>query len=575
MRGAAGAAGPGGSGRPARRGARWLYRGAKRSAVVRLFSGQGTSASGQRSLLMQPGLRTGQSLPEVQEREGTMQLICISRGTLSGGRQLAERLAKKLGCVCLSREELIEKATEEGIQVGKLEMAMVKPRMFSEQLAIQREYYLAFSTAYLCDRALEGRLVYHGRTGHLLLPGIDHVLSVRVVADPEQRIRRVMQDLGLDRDKASRYVRQVDEDRRRWARSMYGVGWEDAAHYDVVINLRQMSLENAASALVTMAELPDFQMTPASRRAMLDLRLAAKARVALARHQATRHAKFTVRADDGLVTVTYLPKDAACAPLIREALATVEGIREIRSTMATTNILWIQERFDPDSEIFGEIVELATKWNAAVELLRLAAGETVSPVSAAEGTAGATPQAAREANGGIEEDVEEPAGDDGGLKETLDALAAAGRSGGGLVVAGEGKSPLEGVDRSRPYSLVVIGQVYLDQPQAARLRMTRDLQRLVGQRIAAPVVAAEELGVQYLFGRREVARLATYLALTAMVYLVVFVNQDAVVRFLFGGWGSKPWASLGVAAAVFGFVPFIAHCYGAVAKAVMKLIKME
>ena len=91
-----------------------------------------------------------------------MQIICISRGTLGGGRELAARLARKLGCTCLSRKELIEAAVDEGIQVGKLEMAMIKPRVFTEQLALQREYYRAFSTAYLCDRALEGSLVYHG-----------------------------------------------------------------------------------------------------------------------------------------------------------------------------------------------------------------------------------------------------------------------------------------------------------------------------------------------------------------------------------------------------------------------------
>ena len=55
-----------------------------------------------------------------------MQIVCISRGTLSGGKELAERLAEKLGCACLSREELSDAATAEGIQVGKLEMSMVR-----------------------------------------------------------------------------------------------------------------------------------------------------------------------------------------------------------------------------------------------------------------------------------------------------------------------------------------------------------------------------------------------------------------------------------------------------------------
>src|SRR4030042_438309 len=118
----------------------------------------------------------------------TMQIICISRGTFSGGKTLAEKTAVKLGYRCLSREVLIEEATRAGVAVGKLEEAMLKPHIFSERLALEREHYHAFSTMFLCERATEGRLVYHGRTGHLLLPGVSHVLRIRVVADMESRI---------------------------------------------------------------------------------------------------------------------------------------------------------------------------------------------------------------------------------------------------------------------------------------------------------------------------------------------------------------------------------------------------
>jgi len=36
-----------------------------------------------------------------------MQIICVSRGTRSGGKALAERLAINLGYDCLSREDLL------------------------------------------------------------------------------------------------------------------------------------------------------------------------------------------------------------------------------------------------------------------------------------------------------------------------------------------------------------------------------------------------------------------------------------------------------------------------------------
>ena len=55
-----------------------------------------------------------------------MQIICVSMGTYGGTRDLAQSLSGKMGYPCLCREDLIEAATREGIQVGKLEMAMVK-----------------------------------------------------------------------------------------------------------------------------------------------------------------------------------------------------------------------------------------------------------------------------------------------------------------------------------------------------------------------------------------------------------------------------------------------------------------
>jgi hypothetical protein len=244
--------------------------------------------------------------------------------------------------------------------------------------------------------------------------------------------------------------------------------------------------------------------------------------------------------------------------------------------MATTNILWIQERFDSGSDAFQEVVELATKWNAAVELLRLAPEDSESsdlPDHAQPAPESATPG---QSDGGIEDDVEEASFDDGGVKSTLDGLATAGRSGGSTLVRGEATDLFDSLDRSRPYSLVVIGNLFLKKGHAARLRMTRELQRFVGEHIAAPVVDADELKAQYLFGPRDVARLAGFLALVAALYFLVFSNQEITLRFLLGQWwDGSPLARMLVAVAVFLFVPIIAHSYGTVAKSLMKLIKME
>jgi cytidylate kinase len=501
------------------------------------------------------------------------QIVCISRGSLSRGKELAELLARKLDYAVLSREDLIEAATREGIQVGKLETSMMNPRTFTERLARERDHYLAFSTAYLCDRIREGPLVYHGRTGHLLLRNVSHVMRVRVVADAEYRINATMRSLGIEREAACKYLAAVEEDRKNWVRSMYGVSWEDASQYDVVVNVERMSVENTASALVSMAQLPDFHMTPASRRAMEDLHLAARARVRLARDPRTARTGFTVVAHGGAVTVTYLPHDMEVADDVQRVLDGVEGAEEVRATMAATTILWVQEAFDPASDAFAEVVEIAGKWNAAIELVRFAPAEAAGVPEAVGSLARPT---APVAVAGIEEDVEEESVDDGGLKATLDELARVGKSGGGRYVYGERSSLVASCCGTVPHSLVVLGSLYSGRDPAAKLRLTRELRDSLASHMRVPIVTTDELRSHYFFGRRDLLRLAGYLVVVVLLYLLVLTNQEPVLAFLHGdGTGEGTLARLVVALAVFAFVPIVAFSYGRVARSLMKLIRME
>lgn len=517
-----------------------------------------------------------------------MQIICVSKGAQNAGRDLALSLCKKLGHLCVSREQLIEAATAEGIAVGRLEMAMVRGRGFSQRLALERDHYLAFSRAYLCERVLNESVVYHGRTGHLLLPGIGNILRIRVVQDMEARIRQVMRELTLERDRAVRYIQDVDGDRARWVRNMYGVAVDEAINYDFMLNLQHVGVENAASALVATAQLPDFQLTPVSIRLLKDLLLGAKARMALARNEQTYRAAVKVRADEGVVTVSYLPQDADIAPDIQRVLQSLPGITDLRVTMATATLLWIQERFKSGSDVYDKVVEIATKWNAAVELVRLAPeSERPDEGYPDEAVSGGLEAPSQEEDGGIEEDEPDLTADDGGVADTLDDLALVGRAGGGRSVFGGQQDLVEALDRSFPYTLVVVGEAFLSKAHAARIRAVRDLRSFLSDRIRAPVVTADELGAQYLFGRRDIFRTLFYLGLTAVLFWLVFTNQERVLAFMaHTGWyadatrdtvlGRFDWMAKALVSIVLVlFIPLVAYSYGRVTSAFMKLIKME
>ena len=83
-----------------------------------------------------------------------MAMISISRGTFSGGKILAERLAGRLGYPCLGREEvLMEAGIEYGVSERELTEAVNQPPPFWQQVPGRRVAYLMCLTATLLKHA--------------------------------------------------------------------------------------------------------------------------------------------------------------------------------------------------------------------------------------------------------------------------------------------------------------------------------------------------------------------------------------------------------------------------------------
>ena len=262
-----------------------------------------------------------------------MTIIAISRGTFSGGEALATAVAERLGYRCVSREVILEAAWGYGVPVDKLASAMEKRPPLWERLIGKRTAYFTFVRAALCDQALEGRLVYHGYLGHLVLPGVSHALRVRAIADLEYRIQAAMRHQGLARKDAVAYIDRVDKERRQWTRSVYDVDWDDPALFDVVLNLSRMSVATACELVVRLTEREEFQPTAASMKALRDLVLGNRVAAMFARDERTRGTDLGVTADDGNVSVTGTTQSPALLEAVAAVAREVDGVKDVRSAV--------------------------------------------------------------------------------------------------------------------------------------------------------------------------------------------------------------------------------------------------
>jgi cytidylate kinase len=263
-----------------------------------------------------------------------MPIITISRGSFVAGMKLALRVAERLGYPIIGREEMIHEATKEyGISVDKLVAAAKERPSIWQQVFAPRIGYLKCQTATILENVKDGNLVLHGHAGHLLLTGISHVISVRVIADIEYRIKTAMTQMSLNYKEAAEYVQRVDTERKNWTRFLYGVEWQDPGLYDQVVNLEHMSIDSACEIIVCMTKLDDFKITKESQKAFDDLLLSSRVWASLIRDSRTRVTSIQVTADSGTVTIRGSLGSEKTIDAILQVAGQVKGVLSVVNEM--------------------------------------------------------------------------------------------------------------------------------------------------------------------------------------------------------------------------------------------------
>jgi cytidylate kinase len=260
-----------------------------------------------------------------------MAIITISRGTLAGGRSVAERLAGTIGCEAVSREDVLSEASRDyGVSEKELSKTLNGAPPFWQQVPGKRLAYVKCVTAAILAHVKDGNLVYHGIAGHLLLSTIPQVLRVRVIADMQYRIKAIMDESGLDQEEAVTHIQRVDRDRGRWARLVYGVEWEDPSLYDLILNLGKVSAESACNTILEMAGQGEFEATPENRKQLDDFSLSCRVWATLAKNPETRSAGIQVNADNGDVVIGGTVNSTKALELVPKIVEGVDGVKSLK-----------------------------------------------------------------------------------------------------------------------------------------------------------------------------------------------------------------------------------------------------
>jgi cytidylate kinase len=258
-----------------------------------------------------------------------MSIITISRGSYSRGKEVAEKLARKLMYDCVSRDILLEASDEFNIPEIKLVRALHDAPTVLERFTHGKERYVSYLRSALLQRVLKDNVVYHGLAGQYFLRDIPHVLKVRITADMEDRVKEEMKRENISAEEALYILKKDDEERRGWGLKVYGTDTWDDRLYDMVLHIKKLTVEDAVEILFETVQKPIFQTTPESHKIISNLALSAKVQTSLMKIAPM----VKVTADDGVVIIGNIDdsltvKKEVLAEIKKRA-GNVEGVKEI------------------------------------------------------------------------------------------------------------------------------------------------------------------------------------------------------------------------------------------------------
>lgn len=210
-----------------------------------------------------------------------MAVITISRGSYSMGREIAEKVAKRLNYQCISHEIILEASDRFNIPEIKLEKNLWGIPSFIEKLTHEKSHYVFFVQSRLVKHVAEDNIVYHGFGGHLFLKKVPHILKVRIIADIQHRIAILAEREKVNEAKALSMINKMDTQRRKWTKRLYGTDPCDPMLYDLMIKIHKYDTDDAADLICKSVSLDHFKITAESKKSMEDLSLACKFKAAI------------------------------------------------------------------------------------------------------------------------------------------------------------------------------------------------------------------------------------------------------------------------------------------------------
>ena len=190
--------------------------------------------------------------------------ITITRQYGSGGKEVANLVAKKLGINCFDRKIVQLAAEKISNSVDELSNELMQDLINSsyslpgslgdyalESVPYHNNMFKEQSSA-IIKLAQKGSAVFLGRCSDYILKDYPNTYSFYIYADDSFRENRAKDHYG---NNTLKELDKEDANRKRYYAYYTGQTWGEAKNYDLMINVSHISLEQAADLIIEYINL--------------------------------------------------------------------------------------------------------------------------------------------------------------------------------------------------------------------------------------------------------------------------------------------------------------------------------
>lgn len=193
-------------------------------------------------------------------------IVAIGREHGSGGHYIAELISKALGIKLYDKETIEAAVVNQGYSQELISQMDERPINFFASRRIGKfsnsiEVNVAERTfQMLRTKAAQGEsFVVLGRCGEQVLKDNPNCISIFICGNPQFKLSRIMEKLGLDAEAAIEEIKTVDRSRKNYHNYYCDTKWGDARGYDMTVKSDVLGCEKTAEMLT--GYIRDFMET--------------------------------------------------------------------------------------------------------------------------------------------------------------------------------------------------------------------------------------------------------------------------------------------------------------------------